>query len=82
MTSEDIGNRKWTEAEKAVVRRVAAKQAAGLDLPEKEYDDIPPPHSGSTRAHGPAPRSAAQAGGSASASIPKCSRERVPGPPN
>ncbi len=41
MTSEDIRNRKWTEAEKAVVRRVAAKQAAGLDLPEKEYDDIP-----------------------------------------
>jgi uncharacterized protein (DUF4415 family) len=39
--SEDIKNRKWTEAEKAAVRRAAAKQAAGLDHPEKEYDDIP-----------------------------------------
>ena len=41
MTSEDIRNRKWTKAEKEVVRRAAAQQAAGLDLPEKEYEDIP-----------------------------------------
>ena len=31
MTSEDIRNRKWTEAEKQAVRRAAAKQAAGDD---------------------------------------------------
>lgn len=41
MTSEDIRNRKWTEAEKQAVRRAAAARAAGLDLPEKEYEDIP-----------------------------------------
>ena len=41
MTSEDIRNRKWTEAEKQAVRRAAAAQAAGLDLPEAEYEDIP-----------------------------------------
>ena len=31
MTSEDIRNRKWTEAEKQAIRRAAAKQAAGDD---------------------------------------------------
>ena len=31
MTSEDIRNRKWTEAEKEAVRRGAAAQAAGND---------------------------------------------------
>ena len=41
MTSEDIRNRKWTEAEKQALRRAAAARAAGLDLPEKEYKDIP-----------------------------------------
>jgi uncharacterized protein (DUF4415 family) len=40
MTSEDIGNRKWTEAEKEVLRRGAAKQAAGDDS-DIDYSDIP-----------------------------------------
>ena len=31
MKSEDIGNRKWTEAEKVALRRGAAKQAVGDD---------------------------------------------------
>lgn len=41
VTSEDIRNRKWTEAEKQAIRRAAADRAAGLDLPESEYEDIP-----------------------------------------
>ena len=41
VTSEDIRNRKWTEAEKEAIRRAAADRAAGLDLPEEEYEDIP-----------------------------------------
>jgi uncharacterized protein (DUF4415 family) len=41
MSSEDIRNRKWTEAEKNLVRRAAAEREAGLDLPESEYEDIP-----------------------------------------
>ena len=41
VTSEDIRNRKWTEAEIGAVRRAAARQAAGEDLPEEEYEDIP-----------------------------------------
>jgi uncharacterized protein (DUF4415 family) len=41
MTSEDIRNRKWTKSEIAAVRRAAEKQAAGEDLPEAEYEDIP-----------------------------------------
>ena len=40
MTSEDIRNRKWTEAEKEFVRRAAAKQAAGDDS-DIDYSDIP-----------------------------------------
>ena len=40
MTSEDIKNRKWTEAERRLVRRHAAKQAAGDDS-DINYDDIP-----------------------------------------
>jgi uncharacterized protein (DUF4415 family) len=40
MTSEDIRNRKWTEAEKEVIRRLAAKQAAGDDS-DIDYSDIP-----------------------------------------
>ena len=40
MTSEDIRNRKWTEAEVQAMRRAGAARAAGLDLPEKEYEDI------------------------------------------
>jgi uncharacterized protein (DUF4415 family) len=41
MTSEDIRNRQWTEAEIEAVRRGSEAQAAGLDLPEEEYEDIP-----------------------------------------
>jgi uncharacterized protein (DUF4415 family) len=41
MSTEDIRNRKWTEAEIQAMRRASAARAVGLDLPEKEYDDIP-----------------------------------------
>jgi uncharacterized protein (DUF4415 family) len=41
MTSEDIRNRQWTEAEKEAVRRIAAAQAAGDDS-GIDYSDIPP----------------------------------------
>jgi uncharacterized protein (DUF4415 family) len=41
MTSEDIRNRQWTEAEIEAVRKASEAQAAGLDLPEEEYEDIP-----------------------------------------
>jgi uncharacterized protein (DUF4415 family) len=41
MTSEDIRNRKWTDAEKQAIRRGSEAQAAGIDLPEEEYEDIP-----------------------------------------
>ena len=41
MTSEDIRNRQWTESEIEAVRRASEAQAAGLDLPESEYEDIP-----------------------------------------
>jgi uncharacterized protein (DUF4415 family) len=40
MMSEDIRNRKSTEAEKEVLRRGAAKQAAGDDS-DIDYSDIP-----------------------------------------
>ena len=40
MTSEDIRNRKWSEAEKQGVRRAAAKQAAGDDS-DIDFSDIP-----------------------------------------
>ena len=40
MRSEDIRNRKWTEAEKETLRRGAAKQAAGDDS-DIDYSDIP-----------------------------------------
>src|ERR1035438_1687417 len=40
MTSEDIKNRKWTETERRLVKRHAAKQAAGDDS-DINYDDIP-----------------------------------------
>jgi uncharacterized protein (DUF4415 family) len=40
MTSKDIKNRKWTEAERRSVNRHAAKQAAGDDS-DINYDDIP-----------------------------------------
>jgi uncharacterized protein (DUF4415 family) len=41
MTSEDIRNRQWTEAEKQALRRASEARAAGLDLPKEEYEDIP-----------------------------------------
>ena len=41
MTSEDIRNRKWTKSEIEAVRRASEARAAGLDLPEEEYEDIP-----------------------------------------
>ena len=40
MTSEDIKNRKWTEGERRLVKRHAAKQAAGDDS-DINYTDIP-----------------------------------------
>ena len=40
MNSEDIRNRKWTEAEKEAVRRGALAQAAGDDS-GIDYSDIP-----------------------------------------
>jgi uncharacterized protein (DUF4415 family) len=40
MTSEDIKNRKWSEAEKEAIRQMAAKQAAGDDS-DIDYSDIP-----------------------------------------
>jgi uncharacterized protein (DUF4415 family) len=40
LSTEDIRNRKWTEAEKQVLRRGAAKQAAGDDS-DIDYSDIP-----------------------------------------
>ena len=40
MTSEDIKNRRWTEKERQMVRRIAAQQSAGDDSKIKS-DDIP-----------------------------------------
>lgn len=40
MTSKDIKNRKWTEAERRSVKHHAAKQSAGDDS-DINYDDIP-----------------------------------------
>jgi uncharacterized protein (DUF4415 family) len=41
MTSDDIRNRKWSEAEKESLRRMAEKQAAGDDS-DIDFSDIPP----------------------------------------
>ena len=41
MNSEDIRSRHWTDAEKQAIRRASKARAAGLDLPEREYKDIP-----------------------------------------
>ena len=41
MTSEDIKRRKWTKSEMQAMRKASEAQAAGVDLPEKEYEDIP-----------------------------------------
>ena len=40
MTSEEISNYKWTEAELEAVRRIALSQAAGDDS-DINYEDIP-----------------------------------------
>ena len=40
MTSEDIKNRKWSEAERQALRRIAARQAAGDDS-GIDFSDIP-----------------------------------------
>ena len=40
MKSEDIKNRKWTEAERRSIKHHAAKQAAGDDS-DINFDDIP-----------------------------------------
>ena len=41
MTSEDIRNRQWTKSEIEAVRKANEAQAAGRELPEEEYEDIP-----------------------------------------
>ena len=41
MNTKDIGNRQWTESEIEAVRKANEAQAAGRDLPEEEYEDIP-----------------------------------------
>ena len=41
MTSEDIKSRKWTKSEIEAVRKASEAQAAGRDLPEEDYEDIP-----------------------------------------
>ena len=41
VTSEDIRNRQWTESEIEAVRKASEAQAAGLELSEEEYEDIP-----------------------------------------
>jgi uncharacterized protein (DUF4415 family) len=41
VTPEDIRNRQWTEAEKEMVRRLSAAQAAGDDS-GIDFADIPP----------------------------------------
>ena len=40
MTSEDIKNRQWTDAERRAVRRISKEQASGKDL-HVNFDDIP-----------------------------------------
>jgi uncharacterized protein (DUF4415 family) len=40
MTSEDIKNRKWTEAERRAVRKIARSQAAGDDS-DINFEDFP-----------------------------------------
>ena len=41
MNTEDIRSRHWTDAEKQAIRSASKVRAAGLDLPEREYKDIP-----------------------------------------
>jgi uncharacterized protein (DUF4415 family) len=41
MTSGDIRNRQWSESEIEAVSKANEAQAAGRELPEEEYEDIP-----------------------------------------
>ena len=41
MSTKDIRSRHWTDAEKQAIRRASEARAAGVELPEKEYKDIP-----------------------------------------
>jgi uncharacterized protein (DUF4415 family) len=41
MNTKDIRNRQWTKLEIEAVRKANEAQAAGRDLPEEEYEDIP-----------------------------------------
>jgi uncharacterized protein (DUF4415 family) len=40
MSTEEIRNRQWTESEIEAVRKANEAQAAGRNLPKKEYEDI------------------------------------------
>jgi uncharacterized protein (DUF4415 family) len=41
MSTKDIRNRQWSKSEIEAVRKASEAQAAGRDLPEEEYEDIP-----------------------------------------
>jgi uncharacterized protein (DUF4415 family) len=41
MNTKNIRNRQWTKSEIEAVRTANEAQAAGRDLPEEEYEDIP-----------------------------------------
>ena len=41
MSTADIKSRQWSDAEKQAIRRASGARAAGLDLPEKEFEEIP-----------------------------------------
>jgi len=41
MNTKDIRNRQWTKSEIEAVRKASEARAAGGDLSEKEYEDIP-----------------------------------------
>ena len=41
MSTEDIRNRQWTDSEKQAIRHASEARAAGVELAEKEYEDIP-----------------------------------------
>jgi len=66
MTSEDIRNRQWTEAEKKAVRRIAAAQAAGDDAGDRLFGHSAA-HPGATGPDGAPARRAAKGAGERSA---------------
>jgi uncharacterized protein (DUF4415 family) len=41
MSTDDIRNRQWTEAEKGALRTASQARAAGRELSKAEYKDIP-----------------------------------------